>query len=181
LWRDPNEGVTADSKAADIKSKDVHKGLPNNKFPGMAGSKHRGTKPKSESAGFSPANGTAPWFDEQALLATLKTHLKAGRTSAFQYNGRAYYTLDTVAEALNGQRRVKNLERLDPRAVIEFFESDHGLKSGKYAMRFDAGLPTKTYLYSHPYPDSEDSGRNRPVDENGRLLKSIKSIKAHKP
>ena len=181
LWRDPNEGVTADSKAADINGDDVQKGLPNSKFPGIAASKHGRTNPNSEPAVFGPANGNAPWFDEQALLATLKTHLKAGRTTAFQYNGRAYYTLDTVAEALNGQRRVKNLELLDPRAVIEFFESDRGLESGKYAMRFDAGLPTKIYLYSHPYPGSEDSGSSRPVDEDGRRLKSIKPIKAHKP
>ena len=55
------------------------------------------------------------------------------------------------------------------------------LESGKYVMRFDTGLPTKTYLYSHPYPGSEDSGSSRPVDEDGRHLKSIKPIKAHKP
>lgn len=181
LWRDPNEGVDTGGNTADINGDDAQKGLPNSKLPGMAASKHGRTKPNSEPAVFGPANGSAPWFDEQALLATLKTHLKAGRTTAFQYNGRAYYTLDTVAEALNGQRRVKNLERLDPRAVIEFFESDRVLKSGKYAMRFDTGLPTKTYLYSYPYPGSEDSGRNRTVDETGRLLKSIKPIKAHKP
>lgn len=181
LWRDPDEGVDTGGKAADINGDDAQKGLPISKSPGMTPSKHRGTKPNSEHAVFSPTNGCAPWFDEQGLLATLKTHLKAGRTTAFQYNGMAYYTLDTVAEALNGQRRIKNLELLAPRAVIEFFESDHGLKSGKYAMRFDAGLPTKTYLYSHPYPGSEDSASCRPVDENGRRLKSIKSIKAHKP
>ncbi|BBO77492.1 hypothetical protein DSCW_49090 [Desulfosarcina widdelii] len=177
LWRDTNDVVAVDGNAGD----DAQKGLRNSKFPGAVASKHRGTSPNLDPTANRPLNRNDPWFDEKGLLATLKTHLKAGRTTAFQYNGRAYYTLDTVAEALNGQRRVKNLELLDPRAVIEFFESDRGLESGKYAMRFDAGLPTKTYLYSHLYPETEDSGRNRPVDETGRRLKSLKSIKAHRP
>jgi hypothetical protein len=181
LWRDPNEGIAANGKAADVNGDDAQRGLPNSKFPGVAASKHSGKNPNFEPPVSSPANGNPPWFDEQGLFTALKAHLGAGRTSAFQYNGRAYYTLDTVAKALNGQRRVKNLELLDPQAVIEFFKSDRGLESGKYVMRFDAGLPTKIYLYSHPYPESEISGSSSPADEAGRRLKSIKPIKAHKP
>jgi hypothetical protein len=77
LWRDPNEGVDTDAKAADINGDDAQKGLPNSKLPGMAGSKHRGTKPKSEPAGFGPANGTAPWFDEQATVGHFENPFKS--------------------------------------------------------------------------------------------------------
>jgi hypothetical protein len=181
LWRDTNDAVAVDGKAADDNADDAQKRLRNSRLPGAVASKHSGTNLNLDPTASHPLNRNDPWFDEKGLSATLKTHLEAGRTSAFQYDGKAYYTLDIVAKALNGQRGVKDLDSLDPPAVIEYFKSDRGLESGKYVLRFDTGLPTKTYLYSHPYPGSEDSASCRPVDENGRRLKSIKSIKAHKP
>ena len=103
------------------------KGCENSKLPGAVASKYRGTNPNLDPTASRPLNRNNPWFDEKGLLATLKIQLEAGRTSAFQYNGRAYYALDIVARALNGQRGAKDLDSLNPPAVIEFFKSDRGL------------------------------------------------------
>ena len=116
------------------------------------------------------------WFDEKRFFAEMKAKLEENRTSAFRYNGNAYYTLDTVARALNRQRRDKSLEPMQPQAVIDFFQANRILKSGKYVMRFDVGLPVKIYLYSHACQASKNSKDEPPITENGRRLKNIKPM-----
>ncbi|MCP5048336.1 MAG: hypothetical protein GY940_14290, partial [bacterium] len=101
--------------------------------------------------------------------------LGAGRTSAFQYNGMAYYTIETVSKVIDEKRAIQNLEPMEPKAVIEFFKSGRGLDSGKYSMRYETGLPSKIYLYTHPLAGEKVSGKSRPVDATGRRLKSLKA------
>ena len=179
LWRDPGEGIAADGQAMDEKIDIEHNGHSNGKSPLGVDSRDDATNPDLDRIINNSANGSDLWFDTNGFFSVLKSHLGAGRTSAFQYNGRAYYTIDTIAMVLNDQRKKKNLDTLDPQAVIDFFKSDRGLESGKYVMRFNQGLPTKIYLYSHTCPESKKSERSGPVDETGRFLKSIKPIKKH--
>jgi hypothetical protein len=87
----------------------------------------------------------------------------------------AYYTIETVSKVINEQRTMQNLEPMDPKAVIEFFKSGRGLDSGKYSMRYESGLPSKIYLYTHPFAEEKVSGKSRPVDSTGRRLKSLKA------
>lgn len=181
LWRDPDEGISVDDQAVDEKIDIEHNGHSNSKSPVGVDSRVGETNPDLDRIMNNSANGSDLWFDTKGFFSILKAHLDTGRTSAFQYNGRAYYTIDTIAKVINDQRRVKNLELLDPQAVIDFLKSDRGLESGKYVMRFDQGLPTKIYLYSHPYPKIKKSVSSSPVDETGRRLKSIKPIKKHRP
>ncbi len=156
LWRDSDEVLADDGKASDIKLEDT-----------------RGGKSKGKAAD----NGNDAWFDEKRFFPDLKKRLENFRTSAFRYKANAYYTLDTIAKELNQQRKVNNLEPLEPNDVIDFIHSNQILDSGKYMLRFDVGLPTKIYLYSHPCPANEKSVRNSPIVENGRRLKSIKLMK----
>jgi hypothetical protein len=125
-------------------------------------------------------NSGDPWFDKKAFMATLLNYI-AGRTSAFVYHGTAYYTLETVSNALNKQRRNHNHKPLTPNGVIAFFnsdsESERGLSNGKYLLRFDKGLPVKVYLYTHPLTGEKASGTTLPIDGTGRRLKSLNPIK----
>ena len=82
---------------------------------------------------------------------------------------------------LNAKRAEHNLDSMDPKAVIDFFKPGRGLDSGKYVMRFESGLPTKIYLYTHPAAIKNESGQQRPVDETGRRLKSLNPIKERNP
>jgi hypothetical protein len=181
LWRGPDEGIAVDSQVVDYEIDTEHHGHSNSKSPVGVDSRDGETTPDLDRIMNNSANGSDLWFDTNGFFSILKAHLDASRTSAFQYNGRAYYTIDTIAKVLNDQRKEKNLELLDPQAVIDFFKSDRGLESGKYVMRFDQGLPTKIYLYSHPYLEIKKSVSISPVDETGRRLKSMKPIKKHKP
>ena len=128
-----------------------------------------------------PTNNNDAWYDEKALMEDLKRFLGAGKTKAFVYEDKACYTLDAITEALNEQRAEHNLDPMDPKAVIDFFKQGRGLDSGKYVMRFESGLPTKIYLYTHPAAAKNKSGQQRPVDETGRRLKSLKPIKEYNP
>lgn len=129
------------------------------------------------------ANDNDSWFDKKALLATLQSRISEGCISAFVYQGSAYYALGTVSKALNEQRRNQNYELLKPNEVIAFFksETERGLSSGKYLLRFDNGLPVKIYLYTHPGTGEKASEPVLPVDETGRRLKSLKPIKVRTP
>ena len=126
-------------------------------------------------------NNNDSWYDEKELMGALKWFLGSGKTFAFVYEGKCYFTLDKITEALNAQRAEHNLDSMDPRSVIEFFKQGRGLDSGKYVMRFESGLPTKIYLYTHPATAENESGQQRPVDETGRRLKSLKPIKERNP
>ncbi|BBO80782.1 hypothetical protein DSCO28_13480 [Desulfosarcina ovata subsp. sediminis] len=177
LWRDPNEGITGNGQTEDGNSDDSQKG-------GVGGGSDSNTnmEDRTINSDSKPKEGileddNEAWFDEKRFFSELKVKLDVNQTSAFRYNGNAFYNLDTVARALNRQRQDKYLEPMQPQAVIDFFQSRRILKSGKYMMRFDAGLPAKIYLYSHPYQESEKSKSKLPIIENGRRLKSIKPIK----
>jgi len=124
------------------------------------------------------SNNNDAWYDRDTFVEALKVYLKSGKTLAFVYENRAYYALHTIAEALNRQRGQYQLDPLQPKDVIEFFKNDRGLDSGKYILRFESGLPTKTYLYSHAYLSGKDNPVhiNSPKDDNGRVLKSLKPL-----
>ncbi len=126
-------------------------------------------------------NNNDVWYDETAFMESLRGVLDGGKTSGFVYRQRAYYTLDTVTDVFNTQRADHKLEPLDPGAVIAFFKSDRGLASGKYVMRFESGLPIKIYLYSHPAGGKIKTRQQRPFDDTGRRMKSLKPINAGKP
>ena len=181
LWRDANEGITGDSQTAGANFDDSQKGTVGVGSNSNTNLENRiinsDSKPEEERL----EDDNEAWFDEKRFLSELKVKLDANQTSAFRYIGNAYYTLDIVARALNRQRQDKRLEPLQPQAVIELFKSSHILKSGKYMMRFDAGLPAKIYLYSHPCQESENSNSRLPITENGRILKSIKPMNKPKP
>ncbi len=172
LWRDCNEaiGQTLDAQSDDTQREGASGGI-QSATQLENGEIESGPKQKEVLE-----DEDAAWFDEKRFFAEMKDKLEENRTSAFRYNGNAYYTLDTVARALNRQRRDKSLEPLQPQAVIDFFQTNRLLKSGKYVMRFDTGLPVKIYLYSHTYQASENSKSEPPVTENGRHLKSIKAM-----
>jgi len=181
LWRDPNEGVSGDSQAAGSNFDDSQKSTVGG---GSGGNTNLGdriigsnSRPKEERL----EDDNEAWFDEKRFFSELKVKLDRNQTSAFRYSANAYYTLDIVARALNRQRQDKYLEPLQPQAAIDFFQSRGILKSGKYMMRFDTGLPAKVYLYSHPWQESENSNSRRPITENGRRLKSIKPMDKRKP
>ena len=181
LWRDPNEGITGDSQAAGSNFDDSQKGTVGGRSNSNTNLGDRliasDSKPKEERL----EDDKEAWFDEKCFFSELKVKLDANQTSAFRYSGNAYYTLDIVARVLNRQRQDKYLEPLQPQAVIHFFQSRRILKSGKYVIRFDAGLPAKIYLYSHPCQESENSNSRLPITENGRILKSIKPMNKPKP
>jgi hypothetical protein len=181
LWRDPNEGIAKDSQATDVNFDDAHNRGAGGETDSTTNLEDEKVNSDSKRRERILADGNAAWFDEKRFFSELNAKLDENRTSAFRYNANAYYTLDTVARALNLQRRHKSLEPLQPHAVIDFFQSKRILKSGKYVMRFDVGLPAKIYLYSHPCQEIEKSKSNRPITENGRRLKSIKPMDKRKP
>jgi hypothetical protein len=177
LWHDPDEFGTDGSKVEDEKF-DVPQGrIADNKDPGAVDLETLVSRADSHP----PTNNNDAWYDEKALMDALKGFLGAGKTKAFVYEDKACYTLDAITEALNEQRAEHNLDPMDPKAVIDFFKQGRGLDSGKYVMRFESGLPTKIYLYTHPVAIKNESGQQRPVDETGRRLKSLKPIKEYNP
>ncbi|MGD8702431.1 MAG: hypothetical protein PVH26_08325, partial [Desulfosarcina sp.] len=117
LWRGPDEGIAVDSQVVDYEIDTEHHGHSNSKSPVGVDSRDGETTPDLDRIMNNSANGSDLWFDTNGFFSILKAHLDAGRTSAFQYNGRAYYTIDTVAKVLNDQRKEKNLDLLDPQAV----------------------------------------------------------------
>ena len=171
LWRDPDEFGADDSKVEVVKADDTKGGRERKQRCASVDLNTILTQPNIDH----PTNNNDAWYDEQGLIRTLKTFLGAGRTSAFQYNGMAYYTIETVSKVINEQREIQNLEPMDPKAVIEFFKSERGVDSGKYLMRYESGLPSKIYLYTHPFAGEKVSGKSRPVDSTGRRLKSLKA------
>ena len=177
LWRDPDEFEAFSNKAEAIKM-DVPRGrIADNKSPGAVELETLVTPTDLHPT----ANNNDAWYDEKDLIAALKGFLGAGKTKAFVYEDKAYYTLDTITDVLNSKRAEHNLDPMDPKAAIDFFKPGRGLDSGKYVMRFESGLPTKIYLYTHPVAVKNDSGQQRPVDESGRRLKSLKPVKESNP
>ncbi|BBO83239.1 hypothetical protein DSCO28_38050 [Desulfosarcina ovata subsp. sediminis] len=181
LWRDSNEGITGDNQTADANLDDSQKEVVGGGADSTTNIEDRimdsDSKPKEKIL----EDDNAAWFDGKRFFSDLKVKLDENQTSAFRYNKNAYFTLDIVARALNRQRQDKYLEPMQPQTVIDFFQSRRILKSGKYVMRFDAGLPAKIYLYSHPCQESEKSKSKLPITENGRRLKSIKPMDKRKP
>jgi len=173
LWRDPDEFEAFSSKAETGKF-DVPQGrITDNKSPRAVDLETLVTR-----ADLHPStNNNDSWYDEKELIGALKWFLSAGKTKAFVYEEKAYYTLDMITEVLDAQRAKHNLDPMDPKSVIEFFKQGRGLYSGKYVMRFDSGLPTKIYLYTHPATAENESMQQLPVDETGRRLKILKPIK----
>ena len=181
LWRDFNEIITDDSLAADTNSDDSQKGAVGGGSNSNTNLENRIINSDSKPKEGALENDNGAWFDENRFFSELKVKLDANQISAFRYNKNAYYSLDTVARVLNRLRQDKYLEPMQPQAVIIFFQSRRILKSGKYMMRFDKGLPAKIYLYSHPCQENEKSKSKLPITENGRLLKSIKPMDKRKP
>ena len=177
LWRESDEFEAFPSKA-ETENIDIPRGrIADNKNPGAVDLETLVTRTDLHP----PTNNNDAWYDEKALMEDLKRFLGAGKTKAFVYEDKACYTLDAITEALNEQRAEHNLDPMDPKAVIDFFKQGRGLDSGKYVMRFESGLPTKIYLYTHPVAIKSESGQQRPVDETGRRLKSLKPIKEYNP
>ena len=181
LWRDSNEIITDDSPAVDKNSDDSQKGTVGGGSNSNTNLENRIINSDSKPKEGALENDNGAWFDEKRFFSELEGKLNLNQTSAFRYNKNAYYSLDTVARVLNRQRQDKYLEPMQPQAVIEFFQSRRILKTGKYVMRFDAGLPAKIYLYSHPCQESEKSKSKLPITENGRCLKSIIPMDKRKP
>ena len=181
LWRDSNEIITDDSPAADTNFDDSQKGTVGGGSNNNTNLENRiiNSDSKPKEGVLEDDNGA--WFDEKRFFSELEGKLNLNQTSAFRHNKNAYYSLDTVARVLNRLRQDKYLEPMQPQAVIDFFQSRSILISGKYVMRFDAGLPAKIYLYSHPCRESENSNSRLPITENGRILKSIKPMDKRKP
>ena len=177
LWRESDEFESFPSKA-ETENIDIPRGrIADIKNPGAVDLEILITRTDLHP----PTNNNDAWYDEKALLEDLESFLGAGKTKAFVYEDKACYTLDAITKALNAQRAEYNLDPMDPKAVIDFFKQGRGLDSGKYVMRFDSGLPTKIYLYTHPTAVKSESGQQRPVDETGRRLKSLKPIKEYDP
>jgi hypothetical protein len=177
LWRDPDEFETFLIKTETGKFDVPQGGITDNKRPGAVDLETLVTRTDLNP----PTNNNDAWYDEKALIAALKGFLSAGKTFAFVYEEKAYYTFDAITEVLNAQRAKHNLDFMDPKAVIDFFKQGRGLDSGKYVMRFESGLPTKIYLYIHPAAVKNESSQQRPIDETGRRLKSLKPIKEYNP
>jgi hypothetical protein len=173
LWRDPKEVEAFSSKVEAGKFAVPRGRIADNKSLGAVDIETLVTPTDLHP----PTNNNDAWYDEKNLIAALKRFLGAGKTKAFVYEEKAYYTLDMITEVLNAQRAEHSLDPMDPKAVIDFFKPGRGLDSGKYVIRFESGLPTKIYLYTHPAAIKNESGQQRPVDETGRRLKSLKPIK----
>lgn len=177
MWRDPDEFEAFSNKAEALKMDVPQERTADNKSPVAVDLETLVTQTDFHP----PTNNSDAWYDEKDLIAALKGLLGAGKTKAFVYEEKAYYTLDTITEVLNAKRAEHNLDPTDPKSVIDFFKQGRGLDSGKYVMRFESGLPTKVYLYTHPAAVKNESGQQHPVDETGRRLKSLKPIKEHNP
>jgi hypothetical protein len=120
----------------------------------------------------------AGWFDEKAFMEILKKRVDQGLTSAFMMDGVGYFNLEVVTDCLNTLRLEAGLSELAPKEVIRFSAPEFRLQSHKYALRFNKGEPSKTYLYSVPIGEMEIHQRNPPLDEDGRRLKSVKRLSA---
>ena len=177
LWRDSDEPATVSSKFETRKADNPQGRIADNISPGAVDLEALVTRNDLHLS----TNNNDSWYDEKELMDTLKWFLDSRKTFAFVYEGKCYFTLDKITEALNAQRAKHNLDPMDSRSVIEFFKQGRGLDSGKYVMRFESGLPTKVYLYTHPAAVKNESGQQHPVDETGRRLKNLKPIKEHNP
>jgi hypothetical protein len=118
----------------------------------------------------------AGWFNEKAFMEILKKRVDQGLPSAFIMDGVGYFNLEVVTDCLNTLRLEAGLSELAPKEVIRFSAAGFRLQSHKYALRFNKGEPSKTYLYSVPIGEMEIHQRNPPLDGEGRRLKSVKRL-----
>ena len=87
LWRDPDDFGTDDSKVEVVKADDTKEGREKKQSFASVDLNTILTQPNIDH----PTNNNDAWYDEQGLIRALKTFLGAGRTSAFSFNGKAYY------------------------------------------------------------------------------------------